>query len=154
MDELKSSVRLVAGIFLSISLISSVLACAVWEFPSHELSKNVVYLVGVGGGLLLNIVIFICLFRGMANQNPSYFLPYIVCSFLNLTICLTLSVVFCLSSIRSFYSGIAPMDAVAFFVVLLCSIFWYWSLKIVKIYREYLTKISGKHTLFNNPEFV
>lgn len=39
-------------------------------------------------------------------------------------------------------------------ILLVLLVFWYWSLKTVKAYRNYVRKISGEHVIFNNPEFV
>ncbi|KIH64580.1 hypothetical protein ANCDUO_05107 [Ancylostoma duodenale] len=39
-------------------------------------------------------------------------------------------------------------------IFLLLLVFWYWSLRTVKTYRNYISKISGEHVIFNNPEYV
>ncbi|VDO10264.1 unnamed protein product [Haemonchus placei] len=38
-----SKVKLIAGIFVSMSIISTVLACALWDFPANSTISNSLY---------------------------------------------------------------------------------------------------------------
>ncbi|KHJ79489.1 hypothetical protein OESDEN_20863 [Oesophagostomum dentatum] len=78
--DLAARVKLICGIFLSISIVSTVLACALWDFQHQPPVNNVLYISGLLLAFMLNSGIAYCLLAGTVQQKSSLFFPYIVCA--------------------------------------------------------------------------
>ncbi|RCN44028.1 hypothetical protein ANCCAN_09973 [Ancylostoma caninum] len=152
--DLAARVKLICGIFLSISIVSTVLACALWDFQEQTPTNNVLYISGLLLAFLLNSGIAYSLLAGTLQQRSSMFFPYIVCASIYIVVS-TCGVGFFLgSTIYSLATRTKADHAYAAGIFLLLLVFWYWSLRTVKAYRNYISKISGEHVIFNNPEYV
>ncbi|KAL6743245.1 hypothetical protein Aduo_016367 [Ancylostoma duodenale] len=78
--DLAARVKLICGIFLSISIVSTVLACALWDFQEQTPANNALYISGLLLAFLLNSGIAYSLLAGTLQQRSSMFFPYIVCA--------------------------------------------------------------------------
>ncbi|CAJ0589393.1 unnamed protein product [Cylicocyclus nassatus] len=152
--DLASRVKLICGIFLSISIVSTVLACASWDFQQQTPVHNALYISGLLLAFMLNSGIVYCLLVGTVQHRSSLFFPYIVCSTIYTGVSLFGAGFFLGSTIYSIpdKTRIDHIYLLVIFLVLLS--FWYWSLRTVRAYRDYVRKISGEHVIFTNPEFV
>ncbi|XGW03501.1 hypothetical protein V3C99_015020 [Haemonchus contortus] len=149
-----SKVKLIAGIFVSISIISTVLACALWDFPANSTINNSLYFGGLIIGFLLNSGIAYCLFIGTAQQNSRMFFPYIVCVTIHTVISIFGIAFFFGSVIYAVLARKMVDDVYGLVVFTLLFGFWYWSLHIAQKQRDYVRKISGEHVKFNDVEFL
>ncbi|KAJ1348207.1 hypothetical protein KIN20_003458 [Parelaphostrongylus tenuis] len=153
--ELLPKVKLICGIFLSLTIVATVLACALWDFQRQTLVSNVIYMGGLLLAFILNSTIACCLLLGIAQQNFRMFFPYIVCS--------TFHSIISLCGI-GFYIGTSVYTLTTqkqshhdIYVLMIFSIlfpFWYWSLHTVRRYRDHVRKTAGEHYKFTDDEFI
>ncbi|KAK6758680.1 hypothetical protein RB195_016105 [Necator americanus] len=149
-----TTVKLICGIFLSISIVSSVLACALWDFQEQTSTNNALYISGLLLAFVLNSGIAYCLLAGIVQQKSSMFFPYIVCASIHSVVSMFVSAFFLGSIIYSMREEKRSDHFYISALFLILFVFWRWSLKTVKSYRDYVRKISGDHVIFTNPEFV
>uniref|UniRef100_A0A158P8Q8 C2H2-type domain-containing protein n=1 Tax=Angiostrongylus cantonensis TaxID=6313 RepID=A0A158P8Q8_ANGCA len=153
--ELLPKVKLICGIFLSLTIVSTVLACALWDFQRQPLHSNLLYVGGLLLAFILNSIIAGLLLLGIAQQNFRMFFPYIVCSTIHGVISL-LGIGFYVGP--SIYTLIAQKQSrddlyvLAIFSVLF--LFWYWSFHTVRRYRDHVRKTAGEHHKLNDDDFT
>ncbi|WKY10147.1 hypothetical protein Q1695_002472 [Nippostrongylus brasiliensis] len=147
-------VKLICGIFLSLSIVSTVLACALWDFPAQTPANNILYFNGLLLAFMLNSGIAYCLMIGTVHQNSRMFFPYIVCASIYSAVSVFGIAFFFGSLLYALSSSRMAGEVYGLAVFTLLFGFWYWSLQIVRSHRDYVRKTSGEHVKFNNPEFV
>ncbi|CAD6195030.1 unnamed protein product [Caenorhabditis auriculariae] len=149
------AVRIIGGSFLSLSIVSSVIACALWNTENHSLTNNITYYCGLSLAQLLNVAIVYLMIRGISLQKPHYFQPFIICALFHLVICLLLSAIFFLYVVTraTFYSP--SSDVVFFLVFAMLSMFWSMAISVVREYRDFVREISFAHApLVDQEHFV
>ncbi|KJH47682.1 hypothetical protein DICVIV_06249 [Dictyocaulus viviparus] len=148
--ELLQKVKFIWGIFLSLSIVSTVLACALWDFQRQPLFWSILYMGGLILALILNSTIAFYLLIGASKQNSRMFYPYIVCSTIHSIISLSATVFFFGSSIYSLLEHKGPDDLLMLAIFAIFTVFWYWSREIVRQYRDHVRKLAGEHVKFDN----
>ncbi|PIC27452.1 hypothetical protein B9Z55_019703 [Caenorhabditis nigoni] len=147
-------VRIIGGSFLCLSIISSVIACALWNTENHTLGNNIFYYVGLFATQMLNILIVYLMNRGITLQKAHYLQPFIICALLHLIICILLSAIFFLYVVTraTFYS--VWSDLGFFFVFVILTGFWIIAISLAREYRDYVRVISFSHSELYNEEEV
>ncbi|EFP11020.1 hypothetical protein CRE_31064 [Caenorhabditis remanei] len=162
-------VRIIGGSFLCLSIISSVIACALWNTENHTLGNNIFYYgklfsrlqetfqyskisVGLFATQMLNILIVYLMNRGITLQKAHYLQPFIICALLHLIICILLSAIFFLYVVTraTFYS--VWSDLGFFFVFVILTGFWIIAISLAREYRDYVRVISFSHSELYNEE--
>ncbi|KAK5967805.1 hypothetical protein GCK32_011890 [Trichostrongylus colubriformis] len=147
-------VKLIAGIFMCMSIISTVLACALWDSSRQSTANNSLYYGGLLIGFLLNSGIAYCLLIGTVQQSSRLFFPYIVCASIHSTISVFGIAFFFGSSIYAVTARKMTEDFYGLVIFVTLFAFWYWSLHIVQSHRDYVREISGEHVKFDDMEYV
>ncbi|KAF1751244.1 hypothetical protein GCK72_017798 [Caenorhabditis remanei] len=145
-------VRIIGGSFLCLSIISSVIACALWNTENHTLGNNIFYYVGLFATQMLNILIVYLMNRGITLQKAHYLQPFIICALLHLIICILLSAIFFLYVVTraTFYS--VWSDLGFFFVFVILTGFWIIAISLAREYRDYIIYDDFLHETL--PSFV
>ncbi|CAJ0948360.1 unnamed protein product, partial [Mesorhabditis belari] len=142
----------IAGIFFSLNIVASVLALAIWDFQKHDTNHNVLYLGGVICSFLLNTAIAISLQMAIRQHRPNFFLPFIICAAIHLTISLGVVFLFTISLLDHMFKGSDLQDFYGVLVFTGMFFFWILSIHVVQKDRERIQKICGVHSLL--PEYL
>ncbi|KAF8384741.1 hypothetical protein PRIPAC_73883 [Pristionchus pacificus] len=154
MPEIGAKVHVVAGVFFSISISASVLACALWNFQTHDPNDSLIYGAAVFSGLLLNIGILSCLIYGATRHIPGLMTPYVVCGSLHLAISAFLVGYFAVCTIYGIMLGNDLVEVYGFLIFSLLTYFWSWSVDVVRTERDKVSKLAGKHVPFINDDYI
>ncbi|CAB3399062.1 unnamed protein product [Caenorhabditis bovis] len=145
-------VRIIGGSFLCLSIVSSVIACALWDPDQRTPAQNYSYYCGLVATVLLNISIVYLMNRGITLQKAHYLQPFIVCALLHLIVCILLSAIFFLYVVTraTFYSPWSDLGFFAIFVIL--TGFWIIAISLAREYRDYIIYDDFLHE--NLPSYV
>ncbi|GMS82043.1 hypothetical protein PENTCL1PPCAC_4218 [Pristionchus entomophagus] len=154
MPEISARLHVVAGVFFSISVSASVLACALWNFQKHDPNDSLIYGAAVVSGLFLNIGILGCVLYGATRNIPGLMTPYIVCGSLHLVVSALLVGYFAVCTIHGIALGNDLVEVYGFVVFALLTYFWSWSVDVVRSERERVSRLAGKHMPFINDDYI
>ncbi|GMT12450.1 hypothetical protein PFISCL1PPCAC_3747 [Pristionchus fissidentatus] len=154
MPELAARVHVVAGVFFSVSISASVLACALWNFQKHEANESLIYAAAVFSGLILNIGILGCLIYGATRNVPGLMTPYVVCGSMHLVVSVILTGYFAVCTIHGIVMGNDLVEIYGFLVFALLTYFWSWSVEVIREERDRVAKLAGKHMPFINDDYI